>query len=453
MKTITTILLLLSLFTKAQVVQIEDMIEGRNGHTASFVNMEGVIPGALVCGGYDGFNVLESAEWYEGQIDSWSSLTSMSYPRVDHAATSYDNGNYVLVTGGWNGFAENYASTEIFNALTGEWSDGPDMSSGRSSHVATLLEDVNGIDYVLVTGGFDGISEIASCERLNLNTMLWENAGTMNTGRSSHTLTKLNDGRYLVTGGFNAAEGFQLSSCEIYDPITNNWSAVQSMADTRDHHAAVLLYDGKVLVAGGRRFNSDLNLFEGMIECEYYNPTTDEWTTAPVLAEPQSYHHMLYNADSYYLLAGAVDHTGIDVTITYSVSTEYFHPQAFWFASPDPIYPEGRFKYAMVRIPEGILVCGGENGDSTGELYTTFVSHEEKISNNFSYFPNPVDDKLFLEAQDVTTVEIFSTDGRMVLNVTAFENYSIDVSQLSTGIYTLRVVTDTEIQTEKLIVK
>jgi Secretion system C-terminal sorting domain/Kelch motif/Galactose oxidase, central domain len=453
MKILFTLLLLSSLAMKAQVIQIEEMIEGRNGHTASYVNMEGGTPGALICGGSDGLNVLESAEWYNGQSDTWSPLSSMSNARVDHTATSYENGNYVLVAGGWNGFSENYSSTEIFNALTSEWSDGPEMSSGRSSHVAAFMEDVNGVDYILVTGGFDGISEIASCERLNLNTMQWESAGNMNMGRSSHTLTKLNDGRFLVTGGFNAVEGFQLSTCEVYDPISNEWTSVDDMADTRDHHAAVLLNDGSVMVAGGRRFNPDLNLFEGMTECEIYNPTTDSWVQGADLPEPQNYHQLIYIVGPYYLLPGGVDNTGIDVDITYSLSTEYNQSSSSWIESTDTVYPEGRFKYAMVTIPEGILVCGGENGDSTGELYTSFLTTAELAEDALVFYPNPAHDQVYIQNNDFNRVRIYGLEGDLCYEAKLTHNTSLDLSAYARGIYTIQFVGTKEVFTQKLILE
>lgn len=453
MKILFTLLLLSSFLMQAQVIQIEDMIEGRNGHTASYVNMEGGTPGALICGGSDGFNVLESAEWYDGQSDSWSPLSSMSNPRVDHTATTYNNGNSVLVAGGWNGFSENYSSTEIFNALTGDWADGPEMASGRSSHVTALMENINGVDYILVTGGFDGISEVASCERLNLNTMQWESAGEMNMGRSSHTLTALNDGRFLVTGGFNAAEGFQLSTCEIYDPVSNDWASVDPMADTRDHHAAILLNDGNVLVAGGRRFNADLNLFEGMTECEIYNPETDNWTQGADLFEPQSYHQLNYNVGPYLLLPGGVNNTGIDVDNTYSLSTEYNQTSSLWIESSDTTYPQGRFKYAMVSIPEGILVCGGENGDASGELYTSFLNTTEKDNSHTLFYPNPASDLLYIPNNEYDQMRIYGVQGDLALEATLLNTSTIDLSVLARGVYTIQFIGSKSLITHKLILE
>jgi len=429
--------LLFSLQSFAQLTIIEDMIEGRNAHTASTVMMNGNTPGALICGGYDGSQALQSAEWYNAATDNWSSLGDMESTRMDHAATAYNDGDYVLITGGFNGFSENLNSTEIFNATDGTFEMGPAMSYGRSFHSSTLLEDVNGTDYILVCGGFDGFEELAACERLNLSTMQWESAGTMNLGRSSFSIARLDDGKYLLAGGFNANAGFQLSACEIYDPIANSWTLAAFMEHSRDNHASVELYDGKILVAGGRRYNGDLNLFEGMIECEYYDAIADEWTEAPDLLAPQSYCQMLYSLDSYYLLAGGVDHTGQDVETTTTPSIEYFHPFTFWF-TVELLYPEGRYKYAMTRLPDGILVCGGEDGDPSGELYTGYLDQEEKEVELPLIFPNPCKDILRFATDQPMSCTLQEMGGKTVFSGRVGISGSLDLSQLAEGVYTVQ---------------
>ena len=47
---------------------------------------------------------------------------------------------------------------------------------------------------------------------------------TLNTGRSMHTATLLNDGRVLVTGGYDGR--IRLNSCELYNPVKKAWKNV-----------------------------------------------------------------------------------------------------------------------------------------------------------------------------------------------------------------------------------
>ena len=77
----------------------------------------------------------------------------------------------------------------------------------------------------------------------------WNAAGVMNTARSTHTATRLNDGRVLVASGRSLA-GQTTKSAEIYDPATDRWTPTGDLVEARLGHSALLLKDGRVLVVG-----------------------------------------------------------------------------------------------------------------------------------------------------------------------------------------------------------
>jgi hypothetical protein len=77
-------------------------------------------------------------------------------------------------------------------------------------------------------------------------------------------------------------------------------------------------------------------------------------------------------------------------------------------------------------------------------------------------FPNPATYEVFIpiviEKPIIATIQLFDITGRMVLNIfegKIFSNYneSIDVSELSKGIYFLSLQTEEGIQTQKIIVQ
>ena len=51
----------------------------------------------------------------------------------------------------------------------------------------------------------------------------WASTGTLNTPRTAHTATLLQNGQVLVTGGEDLAHN-ALSSAELYNPATGKWT-------------------------------------------------------------------------------------------------------------------------------------------------------------------------------------------------------------------------------------
>lgn len=85
--------------------------------------------------------------------------------------------------------------------------------------------------------------------------------------RSEHTASVLANGKVLVTGGYNGAS--YLASTELYEPSTGLWRTVGNMTSARKGHTASLLKNGKVLVTGG---SNVILLFNST---ELFNPSTE----------------------------------------------------------------------------------------------------------------------------------------------------------------------------------
>ena len=71
---------------------------------------------------------------------------------------------------------------------------------------------------------------------------------------------------------------------------------------------------------------------------------------------------------------------------------------------------------------------------------------------NFSIYPNPANDKLNIEIEEMATLEIINLQGQIVMTNSLTEKVkNLDISNLKCGIYTLRLITNKGIAIRKLI--
>ena len=94
----------------------------------------------------------------------------------------------------------------------------------------------------------------------------------MSTERLSPTVTLLNFGKVLVTGGVTPYENTEIPSAELFDPSTGNWMMTAALTPGRSQSTATLLNNGKVLIAGGVTSNgttvlSSADLFSSSFSC------------------------------------------------------------------------------------------------------------------------------------------------------------------------------------------
>lgn len=95
----------------------------------------------------------------------------------------------------------------------------------------------------------------------------------------------------------------------------------------------------------------------------------------------------------------------------------------------------------------------GEAGTVTITISNQSLSVNENISSFISIYPNPVQNELFIEVNDVKTTEIMILDysGRIVKSIPATKVNSIDVSDLKQGGYVLKVFTDNGLSINRFI--
>ncbi|WP_437304533.1 kelch repeat-containing protein [Sorangium sp. So ce388] len=274
----------------------EAMLDAHDEHTATLLDGGRV----LVAGGYGADDVcLASAEIFDPMTRSWTAAEPMSTARTEHTATLLDDGR-VLVAGGYETVGDRYlrlTSAEIFDPMTRSWTAAEPMSTERSGHTATLLDDGR----VLVAGG----PANASAEIFDPMTRSWTAAEPMSTARAEHTATLLDDGRVLVAGGYGNVRGY-LASAEIFDPTTRSWTAAEPMSTARAGHTATLLDDGRVLVAGSASYAG-----LGDASAEVYDRATDSWSPAETMYSERSFHTATLLRNGKVLVTGGSGASGV----------------------------------------------------------------------------------------------------------------------------------------------
>jgi hypothetical protein len=161
---------------------------------------------ALLVG--DAATYLHGAELWDPAIEDFERTGAPSEARFGKTVTLLGEGD-VLVLGGESLFRdprEVVASGERWDAASGAFRPGAQMTMPRIFHEATLLSDGR----LLVTGGeTDPVKgdSMSTAEVWDPHAGVFEVTGAMSTGRSRQTATLLRDGRVLVVGGLGSGAG------------------------------------------------------------------------------------------------------------------------------------------------------------------------------------------------------------------------------------------------------
>ncbi|HSC79786.1 MAG TPA: kelch repeat-containing protein [Chitinolyticbacter sp.] len=232
------------------------------------------------------------------------------------------------------------------------------LQQGRFGHGAVTLADGK----VLLTGGeiLPGAEVVVTptTELFNPEARQFQLAAAMHTGRAGHATVRLQDGRVLVVGGYNAtginAPG--LASAEIYDPATGQWTQIPLQIG-RAEPKAVLLSSGKVLIAGGSAYT---------VSTELFDPQTNSFSDAGNL--PQGLQDFALTAlpDGRALLAGGA--TSALVTVNSTLLWDAM--QGGWRSNATLAQPR-RYATATVLGNGKVLIAGGQctDCDRAAELF------------------------------------------------------------------------------------
>jgi hypothetical protein len=121
---------------------------------------------------------------------------------------------------------------------------------------------------------------------------------------------------------------------------------------------------------------------------------------------------------------------------------------------------------ASAQLPEGTTTIiwtvadnmGNTNTCSFDILVDTFVGINDVSANGNSIYPNPTSGKLIVNREKliVNSIEITDIAGKTILSFSNYQinqisNYEIDLSDYSNGMYLIKILTDKEVFTTKII--
>ena len=305
-------------------------------------------------------------ELYSPKANIWSPAGSIATPIQEHTLTLLASGK-VLLAGGQHidyaiGKGQIVAATQLFTPSAKSWAAGPPMGTARSSHTATRLADGR----VLVAGGTVGAGKAltATTEIYNPQKNTWMPGGPMTTSRSGHVATLLADGRVLVTGGQVQAGAVFTASAEIYDPAMNAWTAAAPMSQPRLQHAALLLPNGRVLAAGKSYTDSPGPAATG--DAEIFDPKANAWTPTGLMAHPA------WGVTLTLLPSGKALLTHHEKTPHTTRAQVYDPAEDVWTIATTPLSPHHVRTTTLLSTGKVLVVGGGAGVDLApfGEIFT-----------------------------------------------------------------------------------
>ena len=274
------------------------------------------------------------------ETGTWSSVGSMATARSYHTATLLQNGKVLVVGGG--DFRSPLASAELYDPMTKTWSNAGSMATARIKYTVTPLQNgkilfVGGGIVLDKSGG--RIIPVNNTDIYDPVANTWSSGGDMLTAHYSHTATLLSNGKVLVAGQEGA---------ELYDPVTNTWSRTGSMVNGGSGHTAILLPNGKVLVTGG-----------GFGDSELYNPDVNTWSSAGSMITTHGKPNVILLQNGNVLVAGGISNLIANAELYDSVNNTWGNAGSM---------ATGRNNTTATLLSTGkILVIG--DIPSGGELY------------------------------------------------------------------------------------
>lgn len=229
-----------------------------------------------------------------------------------------------------------------------------------------------------------------------------------------------------------------------YDPSTNTWTQMADFPGMARSFAVGFSIGSKGYIGTGNTGSYTDDFWE-------YDPSTNTWTQ---LADFGGLEIACANGFS----IGTKGYIGTGVKMGGAYSNEFWEYDPVSNTWTQMVYFSGTPRYYAVGFSIGTHGYIGTGADVTlftndfWEYYTTTEIPEMTDNNEIIIFPNPANDILNIDLDEKATLEIINVQGQIVDTKSLTEKVNdIDLSNLVSGVYTLRIKTESGIAMRKLI--
>jgi hypothetical protein len=317
---------------------------------------------------------------YDPRTDTCQFGPSMTTPRSLHQATELQNGQW-LISGGVNVANDPQALCEIYDPVADTFTAVASMLTPRMGHTATVLADGR----VFVTGGLQAMTVTPTAlsavhdatnttEIYDPVTNVWTPGPNLRTPRAAHTAVTRPDGKILLIGGISWDNVIIIgwlpavrSTCDLYDPIANTIAAGPSMGTSRSMVDPVDLGNNRWLLAGGISSLTLTNLGTPTAAAEIYDAVANTWTSVGSMATARGNHKSWSLGNGKFLLAGGAN--GTILSPVPLASTEVFSLTTNSFTAGPPM-TTSRAGAAQFLTPQGQMQLFG-GASTNGSISNT----------------------------------------------------------------------------------
>jgi N-acetylneuraminic acid mutarotase len=395
--------------------------------------------------------LLLSIFFYTVQLDaqeSWKKMASLPGGGRHHAiAFSHGTKGYVM-TG------------EDVSLMKDFWEYDSDLNSWKQLTNYPGVARSYGIGAVVGDKAYIGMGHSSSAAltdwwQYDFTTSSWTAKATFPGAGRDHPACAVINGKIYM--GFGDRGSNQYKDWWEYDPAADSWKQKTSYPGLKMHHPVSAQYNNLIYITEGHIKDGTQN--HGSVDSYSYNQVTDTWKKLADMPGPG-----LVAGASFYIGNNKI-YSGIGIT----EPEDAFHKEFYAYDitantwSSIPNYPgSGVFGPVSFVIGNAGYIVTGQNsgGSSVQDLYRlTYAGAngiEEDATDHFNIYPNPASSEFTITAinqHQHFNYSLFNLMGSELRSGEVTRNGKINVSDLSNGVYLLKVMDGESTFIKKIIVQ